>query len=245
MTGPSPLRAACKMIGLLTIGSILTKWSFMRMQTVETRVSRKRERTRGELVAAAERLVALRGLDALSIDEITEEADVAKGTFYTHFQDKDDLAAAMGRQIRLDLEAQITRLNHGVKDAGLRMANGLSTVLDFAIRQPVRARAMMRLIPGAVNPDTPINAGIRADIVLGQKTKVFSVPSVNAAVVVTLGSVMSAAMRITEATRAVEKPYDFAADVIAIALAGLGMKTSDALRLARTTIDTRRKGRHL
>jgi hypothetical protein len=42
------------------------------------RTLRKRERTRGELVAAAERLVAARGLDALSIDEITEEADVAK-----------------------------------------------------------------------------------------------------------------------------------------------------------------------
>ena len=59
--------------------------------TAASRGTRKRERTRGELVAAAERLVALRGLDALSIDEITEEADVAKGTFYTHFQDKDDL----------------------------------------------------------------------------------------------------------------------------------------------------------
>ena len=52
-----------------------------------TRVSRKREKTRGELVAAAERLVAARGLDALSIDEITAAADVAKGTFYTHFAD--------------------------------------------------------------------------------------------------------------------------------------------------------------
>lgn len=213
------------------------------MGTIETssRGLRKRERTRGEIVAAAERLVAQRGLDALSIDEITEAADVAKGTFYTHFTDKEDLAAAIGRQVRLDLEAQITRMNHGVKDAGVRMANGLATVLDFAIRQPVRARAMMRLIPGAVNPDTPINAGIRSDIVLGQKTKVFSVPSLNAAVVVTLGSAMSAAMRITETTLPVEAPYDFAADAIAVALAGLGMKPAEAQRLARTTMDSRRK----
>lgn len=202
---------------------------------------RKRDRTRGEIVAAAERLVALHGLDALSIDEITAAADVAKGTFYTHFADKDDLAAAIGRQVRLDLEEQITRMNHGVKHAGVRMANGLATVLDFAIRQPVRARAMMRLIPGSVNPDTPINAGIRADIVLGQKTKIFSVPSVNAAVVVTLGSVMSAAMRITEAAHPVDAPYGFAADAIAVSLAGLGMKPAEAQRLARTTIDSRKK----
>jgi AcrR family transcriptional regulator len=209
--------------------------------TAASRGTRKRERTRGELVAAAERLVAQRGLDALSIDEITEEADVAKGTFYTHFQDKDDLAAAMARQIRLDLEERITRMNHGVKDAAMRMANGLATVLDFAIRQPVRARALMRLIPGSVDPETPINAGIRADIVLGQKTKVFQVPSLNAAVVVTLGTAMSAAMRLAETDAPVAAPYDFAADAIAIALAGLGMKPAEAQRLARATMDTRRK----
>jgi AcrR family transcriptional regulator len=172
---------------------------------------------------------------------ITEEADVAKGTFYTHFQDKDDLAAAIGRQIRLDLEDRITRMNHGVKDAAVRMANGLATVLDFAIRQPVRARALMRLIPGSVDPETPINAGIRADIVLGQKTKIFQVPSLNAAVVITLGSAMSAAMRLAETQRPVDAPYEFASDAVAIALTGLGMKPAEAQRLARTTMETRRK----
>lgn len=213
----------------------------MKATAATTRGMRKRERTRGELVAAAERLVAQRGLDALSIDEITEAADVAKGTFYTHFHDKDDLVAAIGRQIRLDLEDRITRMNHGVKNAGVRMANGLATVLEFAIRQPVRARAMMRLRPGSVNPDTPINAGIRADILIGQKAKVFHVPSCDAAVVVTLGAMMSAVMRLTESAHPVGNPHEFATDAIAVALAGLGMKPSEAQRLARTTMDTRRK----
>jgi hypothetical protein len=39
----------------------------------------------------------------------------------------------------------------------------------------------------------------------------------------------------------VDAPYDFATDVIAIALAGLGMKQGEAQRLARTTMDSRRK----
>jgi len=203
---------------------------------------RKRERTRGEIVAAAERLVAARGLDALSIDEITEAADVAKGTFYTHFTDKDDLAAAIARQIRLDLEDRITTLNRGVKDASLRMANGLSTVLFYAIEQPIRARALMRLIPGSVNPETPINAGIRSDIQLGLKTKVFWVASVNAAVVVTLGAVMSAAMRLSETVHAVPDPFEFATDIVTTALVGLGVKQADAVRLATTAMDARKEG---
>ena len=142
------------------------------------RAVRKRARTRGELVAAAEQLVAKRGLDAISIDEITEAADVAKGTFYTHFADKGDLAAAIANRIRIELEEKITAANEGVDDAAVRMANGLSTFFAFAIAQPVRARALIRLIPGVVDPDMPINAGIRSDVTLGLKTKRFWAASI-------------------------------------------------------------------
>ena len=213
------------------------------MTLTQPRTVRKRERTRGELVAAAERLVAARGLDALSIDEITEEADVAKGTFYTHFTDKDDLAAAVGRAIRVDLEDRITAINDGVADAAIRMANGLSSLCAFAIAQPVRARALMRLIPGAVDPDTPINAGIRGDVVLGVKTKRFAVTSVNASVVALLGIAMSAGMRLSDPKHRVPDPYTFAADVVATALVALGVKPAEAARLAKTAMDARKKER--
>lgn len=205
------------------------------------RAARKRERTRGELVAAAERLVAARGLDALSIDDITEEADVAKGTFYTHFTDKDDLAAAVGRAIRIELEEKITATNEGVTDAAVRMANGLSSLCTFAIAQPVRSRALLRLIPGVVDPETPINAGIRGDVALGVKAKRFSVASVNAATVATLGIAMSAGMRLSDEKRRVPEPFAFAAEIVATALAALGVKHIEAQRLAKSAMDHRKK----
>jgi AcrR family transcriptional regulator len=211
------------------------------MALTQPRTLRKRERTRGELVAAAERLVAARGLDALSIDDITEEADVAKGTFYTHFTDKDDLAAAVGKAIRVDLEEKITATNDGVTDAAIRMANGLSSLCAFAIAQPVRARALLRLIPGAVDPDTPINAGIRGDVALGVKTKRFAVTSVNASVVALLGIAMSAGMRLSDPKHRVTDPYTFAAEVVATALVALGVKSAEAVRLAKTAMDARKK----
>lgn len=207
----------------------------------QPRTLRKRERTRSELVAAAERLVAARGLDALSIDEITEEADVAKGTFYTHFEDKDDLAAEIARSIRLELEHKITATNEGVTDAAIRMANGLSSLCTFAITQPVRARALLRLIPGGVDPDTPINAGIRGDVAMGAKSKRFTVASVTAATVATLGIAMSAGMRLSDQTRRAPEPFAFAAEVIATALTALGLKQAEALRLAKTAMDSRKK----
>lgn len=205
------------------------------------RAVRKRARTRGELVAAAEQLVAKRGLDAISIDEITEAADVAKGTFYTHFADKGDLAAAIANHIRIELEEKITAANEGVDDAAVRMANGLSTFFAFAIAQPVRARALIRLIPGVVDPDMPINAGIRSDVTLGLKTKRFWAASVNAAVVTLLGMASSAAMRLTDAAHRVADPYAFSSEVLTTALVALGLKRGEAARFAKTAMDNRRK----
>lgn len=207
----------------------------------QPRVLRKRERTRGELIAAAERLVAARGLDAISIDDITAEADVAKGTFYTHFEDKDHLAVSIGRSIRLELEAKITATNEGVTDAAVRMANGLSSMFAFTIAQPVRARALIRLIPGAVDPDEPINAGIKGDVALGQKTKRFGGASLNTAVVATLGIAMSAGMRLSDTKHRVTDPYTFAADILTTALVALGIKPAEAARLAKTAMDARKK----
>src|SRR6185369_5877628 len=119
-------------------------------ETLSTiRAKSKRERTRDGLVAAAEGLFAARGPDAVSIDEITAAADVAKGTFYTHFADKDDLERALAGAVRAELEAEVDRTNEGIDEAGVRMANGLATYLSFAVRQPTRARTLLRLMSGA------------------------------------------------------------------------------------------------
>jgi AcrR family transcriptional regulator len=205
------------------------------------RAVRKRARTRGELVAAAEQLVAKRGLDAVSVDEITEAADVAKGTFYTHFADKGDLAATIANHIRIELEEKITAVNDGVDDAAVRMANGLSTFFAFAVAQPVRARALIRLFPGVVDPEMPINAGVRSDVTLGLKTKRFWVASVNAAVVTLLGMASAAAMRLTDAAHRVADPYAFSSEVLTTALVALGLKPIEAARLAKTAMEIRRK----
>ncbi len=56
----------------------------------QARVSRRRARTRAELLAAARQVFAARGYHEASIAEITELADVGVGTFYLHFRDKDE-----------------------------------------------------------------------------------------------------------------------------------------------------------
>ncbi len=57
-------------------------------QTGLSRVERKRRETRERIVAAAERLMTERGVDAVTIADITQAADVGHGTFYLHFDSK-------------------------------------------------------------------------------------------------------------------------------------------------------------
>ena len=63
---------------------------------VPTRVDRRKERTRNALLGAARQFLS-EGRTNVSIQEITDAADVGFGSFYNHFESKDALfEAAVG-----------------------------------------------------------------------------------------------------------------------------------------------------
>lgn len=62
------------------------------------RYSRRRARTRAEILAAAQEVFALRGYHDASIAEIAEKAGVAVGTFYLYFRDKDEAFTTVLRE---------------------------------------------------------------------------------------------------------------------------------------------------
>jgi TetR/AcrR family transcriptional regulator, cholesterol catabolism regulator len=74
--------------------------------------------TRAQILEAAAALIAERGFEAATVEEITTRADVAKGTFYYHFPAKEDVAVALARdtlardaeKIRFDLDAGVSPL---------------------------------------------------------------------------------------------------------------------------------------
>ena len=79
-----------------------------------TRHDRRRSRNRDAILSAAENLFGARGIEAVSIDEIALAADLAKGTVYNHFADKDALAAEIAALARADGEARVAEVNAGI-----------------------------------------------------------------------------------------------------------------------------------
>jgi AcrR family transcriptional regulator len=60
------------------------------------------------------RLIISRGYDEITIQDITDEANVARTTFYLHFSDKDDLLFSTMRDVYEELYAQV---NHQAMSA--------------------------------------------------------------------------------------------------------------------------------
>jgi AcrR family transcriptional regulator len=59
------------------------------------RRDRRRQRTRGELTRAARSLIAEKGIEGLRVADVTDVADVGRGSFYNYFESKEDLVEAI------------------------------------------------------------------------------------------------------------------------------------------------------
>lgn len=71
------------------------------------RAVRRALKTRQRLLESALSVFTQQGVDACSIEDITELADVGKGTFYRHFHDKPAILCALSETALLDLATVI------------------------------------------------------------------------------------------------------------------------------------------
>jgi AcrR family transcriptional regulator len=62
------------------------------------RQERRKQATRQQLLHAARALVIEKGVAALRIAEITDRADVGRGSFYNYFETKEELLAAIAKE---------------------------------------------------------------------------------------------------------------------------------------------------
>jgi AcrR family transcriptional regulator len=73
------------------------------------RTDRRTNRTRRLLREALMGLVLERGYDAVTVEEITDRADLGRTTFYLHYRDKDELLMESLDELVNDLTAVIAR----------------------------------------------------------------------------------------------------------------------------------------
>lgn len=207
----------------------------MTPDAMEPRIDRRRARTRAALLQAGETLFAAHSVDAVSIDDIVLAADVAKGSFYNHFADKEALARAIAGAVRAEAEAEVDAANAGVVEPARRMARAQAVFVRFAVRNPERARAMMRLFAGATLPDAPMNRGLLADIEAGLADGSFRDLTVETGLLMAMGMGTIAVTRVLEAAGATE-PETLSRDLNFGLLRGLGVPESAAREISAAAV---------
>ncbi|MFI9809392.1 TetR/AcrR family transcriptional regulator [Streptomyces sp. NPDC052301] len=108
------------------------------------RRERNKQRMAGRLYEAALTLFQQKGYDETTIDEITELADTARGTFFNHFPQKEDLITAWSEQRRLIL----TDLVHDLDPAQPTLSR-LSHCLAHLARMNESEAAVARVMVSA------------------------------------------------------------------------------------------------
>ncbi len=96
------------------------------------RVARRRQKTFEALIRAGQEVMGEKGIDAATMAEIAERADVGAGTVYSFFKSKDELAIAVLERLMFELAQRIEKVTNTFSDPAQVYAFGVRTVIDTA-----------------------------------------------------------------------------------------------------------------
>ena len=115
----------------------------------------KRVKTRAQLVEAANVLFAGRAVESVTVDDVVQEAGVAKGTFYTHFDSLEALAAAVAEELVQSFDELLQPGRTALTEPALRIAFGCRAFIDKALNDSRWAAVVARMT--ATNPQSGDN----------------------------------------------------------------------------------------
>jgi AcrR family transcriptional regulator len=193
-------------------------------------------RTKAALMAAGRRLFSRHPIDAVTVDDIVQAAEVGKGSFYNHFADREALARAIAAQIRSSVESAIARANAGVEDPARRLARAVCTYLRFALDEPEQAGVLVHIYSGHTSLTAPLNRGLVEDLETGLATGRFEVATVESGVLYVLGVTQLALVRIVQESNQAFT-VSLSQQMCALVLRGLGVPGAEADKIAAQVSD--------
>ena len=200
-----------------------------------TRSDRRMIRNRKALLDATEKLIAEKGFERVTIDEITETADLAKGTFYNYFDDKNQIAKELALTIRQEIEAEVGVAQTGLDDPAARLAAGICVFLRTAGTAPTRAAVVAQMYGQWLRAEAAGNLGLRKDLEHGYGVGRFSTADLPSAVVMIIGVVQAGIVRALELAewKSLQK---LALALSGLVLRALGVKWNEAQAISAKAV---------
>lgn len=119
-----------------------------------TRLDRRKARTRAALIAAARAMLTTRDLGEVSIQEITDAADVGFGSFYNHFSSKQELYEAAVDEVIEEHGSMLDEVTADLRDPAEVFAAAVRLTARFPKTHPEMAKIIVRVGPGYLTAPT-------------------------------------------------------------------------------------------
>jgi len=202
--------------------------------TRSSRLDRRKARTRQALIDAAVELIATGRGDRASIQEITEAADIGFGSFYNHFQSKDELFATASAEVLERWGQMIDKACGGVTDPAEIFAVSFRISGRLGWTHPGMARFITGSGLSLLDARTGLAPRALRDIQAGQKAGCFAALDADVAISAVAGGLIGL-LRLSQdhPERMHEQVVDQLAEAI---LRLLGVPADEAVRLATLPI---------
>jgi len=196
----------------------------------ESRLGRRKARTRQALVDAAVSLIAEGRGDRASIQEITEAADIGFGSFYNHFESKEQLFEVASEETLERWGRMIDRATEGISDSAERFAVSLRLSGRLSWTHPDIASFIAGGGFALLDSTSGLAPRAARDIGTGQAAGRFSFPDTRIALSAVAGGLIGLLrLREQEAEGIDESAVD---QLTEACLRLLGVRSTEARRLA-------------
>lgn len=202
----------------------------MTQTALGNRIDRRREQTRQRIVAAGRLLIAEKGVTGLRIQQITQQADIALGSFYNYFPTKEDLVEAVAAESLAELgAATVAADGSDTQDPAVTAAIAIRRVVRLAFDDPDFARLVVNLNHADTLFATAFHPFAAAVVERGVRSERFETPDVEASVNLVIGGSLSLIRAILDGrhTEGVEVAH------AEVSLRALGVPGPDARRISR------------
>lgn len=189
----------------------------------------RRAKSHARLIRATRALISVRAVDSITVDDVTREAGVAKGTFYVHFRHLDDLRAAVADELAQELHDLLLPLHFAIVDPVERIAMGSLAFIRQAKQDPAWGGLAARGVWAFPTVASAARKQLSEDLRLAGSQGRLTLISAEVGFDIVIGIVLQA-MRSASERRL--SPSDVSAAVSAI-LRGLGVAADEADRIVR------------
>jgi AcrR family transcriptional regulator len=155
-----------------------------------SRMVRRKARTRAALISAAQRLIA-EGRTNVPILEITQAADVGMGSFYNHFETKEQLYAAAVEEVMDAFGDLLDRVTADIEDAAEVFATSFRLAGRLHRREPELSKVLLNNALPLLSAPNGLAPRARRDIEAATLTGRFQVDDVDLAVTLAAGALLA------------------------------------------------------